>query len=327
MRIGTIGSGSIVDLFIQSAKLVDPNCIAMVYSRSNDKAKAFAQKHGIAHYTDNLTTLFTSDLIDTVYIASPNSLHYPQALQALQHKKHVILEKPVAAIVSQYQHLMEVAKANDVLIMEAITSMHSFNLKWLKSNMDQLGPIKIIHANFSQYSSKYDAYLAGEIPNVFNPQMEGGALVDINIYNLYLTIELFGEPKSLRYLTNLGHNGIDTSGMLVLDYDGFKAVLIGAKDCAAPYGFTIEGEKATAIIDGGSSGRMHHISITSKNNIIAQSTQDDYHMRYEIADFKSAIDSHDQTTVDQWNQRTLLILSYLEKARHDGGVVYPCDSE
>ena len=327
MRIGTIGSGSIVDLFIKSAQLVDSKSVAMVYSRSEEKAKAFAAKHGITNYTDDLTTLFNSDLIDTIYIASPNSLHYPQALEALQHKKHVILEKPVAAKVSQYQHLMEAAKENGVLIMEAITSMHSYNLKWLKSNMEKLGPIKIINANFSQYSSKYDAYLAGEVPNVFNPKMEGGALVDINIYNLYLMIELFGEPQSFQYLTNLGPNGIDTSGVLVMGYDGFKAVLVGAKDCAAPYGFTIEGEKATAIIDGGSSGRMHHIAITSKNQIIAESTQDDYHMRYEIEDFKAAIDSNDQTIVDQWNKRTLLVLSYLEKARHDGGVIYPCDKE
>ena len=327
MRIATIGTGSIVDLFIDSAKQIDPNLITMVYSRTLEKAKAFAQKHDIDHYVDDLTTLFTSDLVDTIYIASPNSLHYPQALDALNHGKHVILEKPVAAKLEQYQHLMDVAKANDVLIMEAITSMHSYNLKWLKSKMDLLGNIRIVHANFSQYSSKYDAYRNGMIPNVFNPSMEGGALVDINIYNLYLMIELFGQPKSFDYLANLGHNGIDTSGMIIMDYGSFKASLIGAKDCAGPYGFTIEGEKATAIIDGGSSGRMHHISITSRNTLVDESYQDDYHMRYEIEDFKSAIDSHDTTTVDQWNQRSLLVLSYLEKARKHAGVIYPCDAE
>ena len=89
------------------------------------------------------------------------------------------------------------------------------NLKWLKSKMDLLGNIRIVHANFSQYSSKYDAYRNGMIPNVFNPSMEGGALVDINIYNLYLMIELFGQPKSFDYLANLGHNGIDTVGTII----------------------------------------------------------------------------------------------------------------
>ena len=97
-----------------------------------------------------------------------------------------------------------------------------------------------MNINYSQYSSRYDAFKRGEIAPAFNPEMGGGALRDLNIYNIHLLVGLFGKPHRVEYLPNV-ERGVDTSGILVLDYGNFKAVAIGAKDCSAEIRSTIQG--------------------------------------------------------------------------------------
>lgn len=103
--------------------------------------------------------------------------------------------------------------------------------------------------NYSQYSHRYDAFKEGKILLVFDPKKGGGALMDLNIYNIYFLVGLFGMPKSVKYVSNI-QRGIDTSSMLILDYGDFKAVLIAAKDCTAPVTSLIEGEDGTIVVNG-----------------------------------------------------------------------------
>lgn len=315
IKIGTIGTGSIVDLFIESSKKVEEVKIELIYSRSLQKAQEFATKHGVSHYCDSLEELFNSSLVDTIYIASPNSLHYPQAKQALEAKKNVILEKPVCATTKQYHELMDIAKEHGVYIVEAITNLHCANMQSMKQHLSSLGPIKIVSANFSQYSSRYDQYKQQIVTNVFDPKMEGGALVDINIYNIYVCVNLFGTPLTYQYIANKGFNGIDTSGVVILRYPNFVATLIGAKDCTAPNVMSIQGEDGSFIIDQGSSGRCAHVSHMVKNQVVQEFNQDPYHMKYEIQDFAQAFNEHNDELIHQWNTYTLTVLDILENCK------------
>ena len=67
--------------------------------------------------------------------------------------------------------------------------------------------------------------------------------MDLNLYNLHYLLGLFGEPKTVHYLPNI-ERGIDTSGILTMDFGGFKAVRLAAKDCAAPANYVIQGTKS-----------------------------------------------------------------------------------
>ena len=99
MKLATIGSGSIVDLMFKSIADIDGIDVVAVYSRTMDKARAFADKHHVPKAYDDLDAMFGDPEIDTVYIASPNSLHYPQAKKALEagkncHSRKTIHPKP-----------------------------------------------------------------------------------------------------------------------------------------------------------------------------------------------------------------------------------------
>ncbi|MEF2608176.1 MAG: Gfo/Idh/MocA family oxidoreductase, partial [Faecalicoccus sp.] len=94
MRVGTIGSGVIVDRMIDAMKQTKDVEVVAVYSRTKEKAEDYAQKHQIEKSYHDLEKMLQDITIDTIYVASPNSLHFEQSKRALQSGKHVICEKP-----------------------------------------------------------------------------------------------------------------------------------------------------------------------------------------------------------------------------------------
>mgnify|MGYP005787768239 FL=1 len=124
LRFGTIGSGWIVDEYIHGAKDSGLWELTAVYSRSEERAQAFAEKHGAKSCFTDLEKMAASKEIDAVYIASPNALHYSQSKLFLEHGKHVICEKPLCAQADQVRELQEIARENHVIFLEAIMYLH-----------------------------------------------------------------------------------------------------------------------------------------------------------------------------------------------------------
>ncbi|MEI7845848.1 MAG: Gfo/Idh/MocA family oxidoreductase, partial [Chloroflexota bacterium] len=195
MKIATIGTGFIVDTFLESLQTIPGvECIAM-FSRKAETAAALVQKYQIDLVYTDMDAMLANSNVDFVYVASPNSMHYEHALKALQCGKNVICEKPFTSTSKETEHLISAARGKHLMLFEAITTIHLPNFQFLKENLSRLGKIRIIQCNYSQYSSRYNKLLAGETPNIFNPQFSGGALLDINIYNLHFVINLFGRPQ------------------------------------------------------------------------------------------------------------------------------------
>ena len=159
--------------------------------------------------------------IDLIYIATPNSLHYRQAKAALLAGKNVLCEKPFVPTVAEADELIRLAKERHLFLFEAITTAHHANYALVKEHLPDIGPLRIVSCTFCQYSSRYDALLSGQVPPVFDPACCGGALMDLNLYNVHFVVGLFGEPMSVSYHPNLYRNGIDTSGILLLEYPDF----------------------------------------------------------------------------------------------------------
>ena len=152
------------------------------------------------------------------------------------------------------ENFLEACKQNDIsnhhlFLFEAIVTLYMPNYALIKENLAKLGPLHLVQCNFSQYSSRYDALLEGKITNVFNPAFSGGALADIGIYNLHYVIGLFGKPKAMRYYPNMHACGIDTSGVAILEYDGFIATCSCAKDSTSKNISQLQGEKGYLLME------------------------------------------------------------------------------
>jgi len=241
MKLAVLGAGKIVQDFATMVNDLPEIDIKAIFGQKQDLPvmKTLQQAaHIDAIYTD-LDQCLASD-VSTVYIGLPNSLHFQFAKAALQAGKNVICEKPFTLNSEQLKELERLAKSNQLILLEAITNQYLVNYKQLKNDLQKLGDIKVVTCNYSQYSSRYDAFRKGTILPAFNPKLGGGALMDLNIYNIYFVIGLLGAPTDVHYLANVSHN-IDTSGILTLNYPQTKVVSIGAKDVDAPVTTAIEG--------------------------------------------------------------------------------------
>ena len=238
IKLATIGTSWITEQFI-SACLDNGNYeLSKVYSRDIYKAQAFVDKFDAGQAVDVRKHLYTED-VDVIYIASPNSLHFEHAMEAMNAGKHVIIEKPQFSSVFEWEQAHQLAKHKQVFIFEAVRHIHTDAYHYLKKLMEyrvHTLNYPFLGANFSigQYSSKYDLYLDSlkdhiEVPNIFNPDFSGGSLMDLGIYPLYVAVALFGKPENVKYECVEGNNGVDLLGTIILHYHTYMVTIFVSK--------------------------------------------------------------------------------------------------
>ncbi len=314
IKLGTIGTGFIVHHILDNVALTEGITLEAVYSRSHDKGAALAAKYGVSKIYTDLEALFADDQVNFIYIASPNTLHYQQAKQALLAGKNVICEKPFCTKASHVKELVALAKSKNLFLIDATPTAFLPNFDLIKRDVNKLGKIKLVIANFSQYSSRYDALLRGELPNVFNPDFGGGSLMDINYYNVYANIALFGKPQNLKYYPNLKDGKIDTSGILMLEYDGFVSTAVGAKDTFGENFFQIEGEKGYIYVRD-SANQMPEVRLVTKETNECYNEQADKNAWFHVVqNITKLVLADDYDTLFQKLNTTIEVIEALEQA-------------
>lgn len=241
VKLGIVGTGNIVSWIAPNLASWGVDVVAISGTpRSEATMQRMADEYGASGRYTNWRDLIDDANVDTVYVAVPNFLHYDVCETALLAGKDVVCEKPLTSDYEDTVKLAELARANGRFLWEAIVTTRQPNFKNVQSLLPRIGTIKMVSSTFSQYSSRYDAFRAGEVLPAFDPAKAGGALMDLGLYTLTFTLALFGEPRAARYLPNIDRN-IDTSGVAILEYDGFTAINVCAKDSGAPNRSVIQG--------------------------------------------------------------------------------------
>ena len=333
MKLGIIGTGKIVEDALFAIEPVSQIELKAIFAREHSRKKAedFAARYKISDvYTDYDELLEKAD-VDTVYIGLINSVHYEYAKKALLKDKNVILEKPFAGTYDETAELINLARSRKLLVFEAITVLHNEIIKKMQEALSKLGTIRMFLANYSQYSSRYDRYLSGDVDHSFDPAFLGGALRDINVYNIHYAVTLFGQPKKVQYYPNLGFNGIDTSGTLIMEYDGFSAVCTGAKDSDSPCFVSIQGEKGFMKIDGKPNVAPNLTTVIIDEaggtvrdaaGAVVRATKTEqflppevhHRMTQEFIDFASIIDKKDFAAAEKLYEETLGVMKIISDA-------------
>ena len=323
--LGTIGSGSIVHTILDQVNVTDGIRLTAVYSRMEEKGKQLAAEYGAGRVYTDLDAFLADEEINTVYIASPNLLHYEQTRKTLLAGKHVICEKPFCTKADQARELTALAKEKRLFLADAVPTAFLPNLEVLKRELPKVGKVRLVLGNYSQYSSRYDLVLQGEVPNVFNPEYGGGCLMDINFYNVYLNAALFGKPLSSVYYPNRRGELADTSGVLIMQYDGFVSSSAGAKDTWGVNYFQIEGEKGHIYIRDGSNG-LAEIRVVTKDSEETFDQQDNPEWRfYEVQKLTECMLAGDYEAVYGRLDVMIHVIEILEEARKKAGILFPGD--
>ena len=322
MRLGILGTGKIVQDFLPMVQAIPSIELVGLLStpRSVERAHTLQATYNIETVYTDYDALLADVTIDTVYVALPNSLHYVYAKQALQAGKNVICEKPFTLIAAQLTELQALALRQDLVLIEAITNQYLENYQAIKRDLAKLGDLKIIECNYSQYSSRYDQFKAGTVLPAFNPKLGGGALMDLNIYNIHFVVGLLGAPTHVQYVANIERD-IDTSGILVLTYPGVQVVCIGSKDSTSPVRSTIQGTAGSIVVNGPTN------TVESLTEIAHDGTTTDlalnqanHRMYAEFVAFEQIIANHDMATVKRQLAHSQAVMAVVDQALSSAGL-------
>lgn len=262
MRYGIIGTGWIAEAFIEGAREVTNASIVAVYSRTAEKGNAFAEKNKIEKVYTSLEEFARGDF-EAVYIASPNSFHYSQSKAMLEAGKHVICEKPITVEPEELEELQKLAEKKHLIYMEAIMYMHNPGREIFREAIGKIGKITSAHFDFSQLSSKYPAYKSGELPNIFNPKLATGCLMDLGVYCVYPAVDIWGMPDKLTATASFMESGADGSGAASLVYAD-KVVTFTYSKLGQDYsGSAVFGDEGTVTVE--SISKLTHINKYSKS--------------------------------------------------------------
>jgi len=325
VRFGVVGTNWITERLLEAAVQVEGFELTAVYSRTEDKANAFADKYDVEHRFTDLEGLAASDVIDAVYIATPNTVHAVQAELFLRNGKHVLCEKPLAANSAEVRRMIDTAREHEVLLMEAMKSTLVPQFKMVQKSLHKIGPVRKYVAGYSQYSSRYDKYKEGIVLNAFKPELANGALMDLGVYCLYPLITLFGAPNRVQSQAMMLESGVDGQGSVLLDYDGMDAVVTYSKISNSHVPSEIMGELGSIIID--KIGSPEHAEIRYNDGTVEKLTVEQNHpaMYYEVEEFVNLVQQGQKESDMNTYERSYVTMQVMDQIRKQIGLVFPND--
>lgn len=324
IKFGIIGTGKIVERFLDAALKHEKFELVAMYSRSLEKAEEFGKKYGATEFFDDLNEFAKSKDIDAVYIASPNSLHSHQAILCLENKKHVLCEKPMASNEIEVKAMIDAAKKNNVLLMEAMRLTVLPNFLRVKENLHKIGTVRRYFASYCQYSSRYDKYKEGIVLNAFKKELSNGSLMDIGVYCIHPMINLFGMPNKIVSESMLLESGVDGQGSALFSYEGASGVVMYSKISDSKLPLEIQGEEGTIVVDSilfknakivYRDGREEIISVKQKEN----------DMYYEVDEFINVINRNETESMKNSYENSLMAIQAMDEIRMQIGLEYPAD--
>ena len=328
MKLGILGSGKIVNEVLpvlEDVENIEPVAIA---ARNEQKLKDLVEEFNIGKYYIGIDDLLADDEIDTVYVALPNNLHYEAMDKAIYYGKNIISEKPFTSNAYETDKIIAKAKKAGVMVVEAISHRFIPNANEVKKLIGDLGEIKIVSFNYSQYSSRYDKFKEGIIEPVFRLENSGGALIDLNLYNVAFAVDTFGLPKDVKYFANI-EKDIDTSGIVILDYEDYKVSCIGSKDSAAPIINTIQASEGTIEIpDALNSFDKFNLTKTHASGVESfdYNLENKSRLYYEFVEIEEIMRTKDLDKVGELLKLTQNYMDVLTRARFDANIYYPADT-
>lgn len=322
MRYGVIGTGWIAKSYIDGARLLTDSEFSAVYSRTEESGNKFAKENGIEKvYTD--INEFAKGDFDAVYIASPNRLHYEQSKLMLENGKHVICEKPITVEPEELIELQTLAEEKKLIYIEAIMYMFNPARELLKDAVSKIGKITSVHFDFSQLSSKYPAYAAGELPNIFNPALATGCLMDLGIYCVYPALDLWGNPERITACAHFMESGADGSANAALLYSDKLVNLTCSKLGQDRLGSQIFGDGGTIVIE--SISKLTNMKLIDKNGNATEIIGDvekEKLMGYEAVAFERFIKNPDDEYYITVRERALQTSRLMKEIREICGIKF-----
>ena len=251
IKWGILGLGKIAGKFATDLLTVPGSELFAVASRSQDKADTFKEKYGATTAYGSYEDLANDSEVDVIYIATPHVRHCKDSILCMDQGKAVLCEKPLAMNAGEVGQMIASAKANGVLLMEAMWTrfIPSFTFVLDQINSGNYGKVKTITADFG-FKADFDPK-----GRLFDKELGGGALLDVGIYPVFVALSILGEPREIFAKAKIIKTGVDGHNEMTFTYsDGAQAFLKSAVTEKTPTSATILCENGLLYLHP----RFHH---------------------------------------------------------------------
>ncbi|MDT0158748.1 Gfo/Idh/MocA family oxidoreductase [Microbacterium sp. ARD32] len=245
LRWGILATGGIAAAFASDLRTAGLDLVA-VGSRSQASAEAFAERFGIARAHASYEALVADPDVDIVYVATPHPMHHANARLALEHGKHVLVEKSFTVTRGQAEELQRLAAEKGLLVMEAMWTRYLPHMVRLREIVAEgtLGELRAVMADHTQHLPSDPAHRINAL------ELGGGALLDLGIYPISFIWDVLGEPVSIQASARLLETGADAEVATVMTHaGGAVSTSLSSSRAVGPNSATVIGSEARIEID------------------------------------------------------------------------------
>lgn len=323
-KVGIIGAGWIAEKMAQALAPLDEAEVYAIGSRSFGKASAFAQQYNIPVAYGSYEELVSDPEIDLVYIATPHSHHYEHAMLALEHGRHVLVEKAFTANAAQAEKLIATARAKGLFITEAIWTRYMPLSHKVKEIMESgvIGEPRVLTATL--------CYMMEFKERIVRADLCGGALLDLGVYALNFARMYFG-TDIVKTVTNchLGPTGMDMHECISLSYaDGRMANLQAGALCLNDRQGIISGTEGYIRVDNINCPEVVEVyrNYEPVERIVKPSDMVNGY-EYQVLECMRCIREGLAESPMMPHAETVSIMRQMDLLRKEWGVEYPYDNE
>ena len=323
LRWGILGTGWIASEFTQDL-LAAGLTVTAVGSRSQESADAFAQKYGIPAAHPSYEALVADPNVDVVYISTPHPLHYENTKLVLGAGKHALVEKAFTMDAGQARELVEMAAERKLVVLEAMWTRwlpHMVRIREIIA-AGTLGDVRTLIADHNQKLSDDPA------GRMRNPDLGGGALLDLGIYPISFAWDLFGKPASIAAIATMTPTAVDRQTAILLGYEGGRqAVLHTALDTLGPNTAAVIGTDGWIEIDSVWYTPTTFTVYDSNGSVIERYDQPvvSRGMQFEAIALERIVASGRLAGDELPPEETVQIMETLDEIRRQIGLRYPSD--
>ena len=321
-KVGIIGAGWIADKMAEALSPLSDYCVYAIASRSLEKAAAFAERWNVQKAYGSYEEMLEDKDVDLVYIATPHSHHFPHTMLALEHGKHVLVEKAFTANAQEAEILIRTAREKGLFITEAIWTRYMPLSHKVKEIMESgiIGEPRLLTATL--------CYMMEFKERILRPDLCGGALLDLGVYALNFARMYFG-TDIVRTVSNcqLGETGMDMQECISLCFaDGKMANLQAGTLCLNDRQGIINGTEGYIRVDNINCPEL--IEVYRNYELVARYERPADMVNgyeYQVYECRRCIEEGLQESPMMPHEETLSIMRQMDALRKEWGVVYPMD--
>ncbi len=324
MKVGIIGAGGIARKMARTLVAMESAMPYAVASRSIEKAETFKEEFGFAKAYGSYEAMLSDPEVELVYIATPHSLHYEHALLSLNHNKSILVEKPFMVNTWQAKEVIELGRGKGLLVAEAIWIRYMPSRYLIQDLLREgiIGKVQSLTCNLG--------YLIHDVPRLKEPELAGGALLDLGVYTMNFTAMVLGDQvKKVTSTAVLTDKGVDAQNSITITFEsGQLAMLHSTMLANTDSRGIIYGSQGTIVTQ--KLDNCEAITVYDNEGNVVREVEIPEQItgfEYQVEACRKAIAAGEVEVAEMPHAEIVRILTLMDGCRQEWNVTYPFDDK